>query len=875
MKTTDDGEWHDKAPNGMLGGNMEGIEQPEPVDFINPSYTINRYKSYIRENLANHIQASKLRKFMTDFETDERVLNLYDTLGLYDELKSMENQYLQLRYSLPFIPFLESMLNRTADYANSNTSKTADEIKVLRFMYTTISGKISNLRYFRQHVLIVDLLEYLQIVQKNIDKMRETDREVSINEQKKQYEDALMAKVKSALEVVEDDVIPALLEIFNGIMDKIPKLIEQVIKKKEKAEEELQELQNEIKWFKILSGFKVIAKFMEFFGTIGKVVGKAIQAGVAIVDAFRKPLQQLINGVIFLINRLIEFLREKFQTYLVQLKFIYEQIEHIPSKAYDNCREFVLKSIEKIEALLESDSIIDYITNLIEVVRTEVRRLLELAEGQMLLESHEYSGESKKKSTAAKDANDIFDTTTAAFEAVKERNDQLAEYAKQERELEAEVEKWKKRLDDIANKLIPTFVALQQTLINMIKSIDQQTQFDLDISGWKVQSAVGDIKLLFHQMTEGTILRDEMNRQVEKIGETFGVLIKIYDRIQAYMEQAKFAGYIADISSPNSVDIKDKKLKEYVLQLKLLLQTNIVMDQYEIAVHSFKQHQFPFAHIHLATFDLPTGLEANDTKTIVGRTVDEISYLQEQTKFLEISIGKFDREIFGNIDFNSDDGSVAVPFYTFKSREYKKELRRLLGGEEIMIRADIRNAFDQNAVKFNEIGIQLKLVDGTSQSELIDVLENFGVRMTMVGHNHYRCGNKFYYLAVDDNCVIEYSIKRRADGKPMKFNEVYRKLSGKNFFLSPYALWKIKLVKIFDDFQLKNQSAQVTRSPFDQLKKYKGENLDLQIIGRGQYFRADGDFANEVCTDEIAKYYEPDNTITDISVETTKRAYLL
>lgn len=871
----DAGEWHDKAQDGKTGENMDGIEDPEQVHFINPSFTINRYKSYIRENLVNNIVESKLRKFMMDFETDERVLDLYDTLGLYDELKSMENQYLQLRYSLPFIPFHESLLNRTGDYANSNNSKTEDELKVLRFMYTAISGKISNLRNFRQHVLIVDLLEYLQIVQKNIDKMRETDREVSINEQKRQYEDALMAKVKSALEIVEGDVIPALLEIFNGIMDKIPKLIEEVIKKKEKAEQELQELQNEIKWFKVLSGFKVMAKFMEFFGSIGKIVSQAIQTGIAVVDAVRKPLQQLINGIIFLINRLLNFLREKFQTYLVQLKHVYEKIKDISSKAYDDARKYVLESIARIEKLLESDSIIDFITNLVEVVRAEVGRLLRLAEKQMLLESEKLSEGDKKKAKSAENANDIMDTTASAFEAMKERDDQLAEYAKQERELEAEVEKWKKRLEDISNKLIPTFVALQQTLIDMIKSIDQQTQFDLDVSGWKVQSAVGDIKLLFQQMTDGTTLRDEMNRQVEKIGETFGVLIKIYDRIQAYMEQAKFAGYIADISSPNSVDIKDKKLKEFVLQMKLLLQTNIAMDHYEIAVHSFKQHQFPFAHIHLATFDLPTGLEANDTKTIVARAVDEISYLQEQTKFLEISIGKFDREIFGNIDFNSDDGSVAVPFYTFKSREYKKEFRRLLRGEEIMIRADIRNAFDQNAVKFNEIGIKLKLIDGTSQSELNDVLENFGVRMTMVGHNHYRCGNKFYYLAVDDNCVIEYSIKRKANGKPMKFNEVYRKLSGKNFFLSPYALWKIKLVKIFDDFQLKNQSAQVTRNPFDQLKKYTDENLDLEIIGRGQYFRADGVFANEVCTDEIAKYYESDNTITDISVETTKRAYLL
>lgn len=893
------GRFHPNGLKGIEGENKEEIEEPEPAEFVDASYIINHYKSYVRENLPNNIQESKLRKFMKDFEMDKRILDLYDSLSLFDELKSMDDQYLKLRHDLDFMPFYELLLNRTRDYSNTH-NESPDHTKLLRFIHTAVSGKISNLRHFRQHVLIIDLLEYLELMQKYIARMQETEREINIDEQKKQYEKALMDKIDSALAIVESGVMPALVQNFNIIMQRIPQLLEKILKKKKEAEEALSELKSDIMWFKMISAIRICGKFAEFFGAAGKGVSLAIKIGISAGEITRKALKRLLNSLEQSKTALLDFLKEKFKMYLKQLKDIVIKIKWLGS-AYDETKKYVSECIERIRKTLKTHDVQDVIrVYVIEEMRKEVDRLLGKAleqfqqqcrlsdesKNKTFLDSNDKStptltitaverSATVKNATAAKNVNQILDITSKIFDDIKDTFDKLEEFAKKEKELEAEIAKWKQRLDDIIYTLIPTIIKMQETISKMVNSLQNNTQFELDIAGWKVQTAIGDIKLLFREMTEGTPFTDRFIRDAEKIEETFGILVKIYDRIQSYLEQAKFAAYIADINSPNSVDITNPEIRRLVLQMRLQLQTNIVMDQYDIAIHSFKQHLFPFAHIHLETFDLPTGLQSNDTKTIVRRAVEGISYLQDQTKFLAISIGKFDQEVFGNIDFNGDNNTIAAPFYTFKSRDYKNDFRRLLSGDEIMIKADIRNALNLNAVKFNEIGIHLKLIDSTIQSEFNAVLKEFGVRMAMVSHNYYRCGNNFYYLSVDDTCVIEYSFRRNQDGKPTKFNDVYRKLSGKNFFLSPYATWKIKLIDIFADFELKNQSVQSTSSAFDKLKKYKNENINLEILGRGQYFRAEGIYANEVCDEKVASYYELDKTIIDSNVVRTKRIYSL
>jgi hypothetical protein len=170
----------------------------------------------------------------------------------------------------------------------------------------------------------------------------------------------------------------------------------------------------------------------------------------------------------------------------------------------------------------------------------------------------------------------------------------------------------------------------------------------------------------------------------------------------------------------------------------------------------------------------------------------------------------------------------------------KNEIQKLLNGEEIMIRADVVSGVGKNAIKFNRIGIHLNSPNKNVQIELDEAIKEFHLIMKMIGDTFYRCDKRIYHLPTDGNIVIEQSMKRDSNGLPVKQNDVSKKISESNYFLSPYALWSI---------QLKNERNNVTLSQFE------NEMIDIKLVGRGQYLKNDPSVSRDVCNDHLDQYY--------------------
>lgn len=178
------------------------------------------------------------------------------------------------------------------------------------------------------------------------------------------------------------------------------------------------------------------------------------------------------------------------------------------------------------------------------------------------------------------------------------------------------------------------------------------------------------------------------------------------------------------------------------------------------------QNQFPFGTTLVSTFGkLPTFLMFNDTETLVNITSKHIDELKEKMRNSEISVGKFDLDVFKSIDFSSNSTNAASPFCIWKHNEIKNEVKKLLQGKNITLKADITKGLNQNAVKFKEISIRFKMINENEQQEFDKVLENFSLSVTMIGNNYYRCGTKFYYISHDEIIIIESSLKKDSNGK--------------------------------------------------------------------------------------------------------------
>lgn len=371
----------------------------------------------------------------------------------------------------------------------------------------------------------------------------------------------------------------------------------------------------------------------------------------------------------------------------------------------------------------------------------------------------------------------------------------------------------------------------------------------LNFIKWNLRETLRDLKVLFRQLPKEIPEKDGIARNFEKLEELIDYFIDTYSRISSNLEKLKLAEYFETIATSELPRIDNIDLSRAIQNLKQIIQTNLILDKYDLVMEAFKRHHFPLAHIHLKMYQLSLRLQLNDTATLIQTIIDKTDLLIEKLQFSGIS--KYDGEVFSDVDFGKSDASVVGPFYMWQNDEIKREIERLLNGEEITIEVDIEKGISQNAVKFNEIGIKLMAPNQEVQTKFETELDNFAITMTLVGNNRFRCGNKIYCIPMNDNIVIDFTFKTHENGDPSLSNDVYKKIRNNGYFLSPYGTWSIKLRNV----KANANSTQSVTDGFRKLKSFAAENLNVALIGRGQYFN-NGPLTSEVCSDELDKIYD-------------------
>lgn len=80
-----------------------------------------------------------------------------------------------------------------------------------------------------------------------------------------------------------------------------------------------------------------------------------------------------------------------------------------------------------------------------------------------------------------------------------------------------------------------------------------------------------------------------------------------------------------------------------------------------------------------------------------------------------------------------------------------------------------------------------------------------------------------------------------------------------DMFLSPYAIWKIELEPV---------------GSAESLRICRHKNIDLELIGRGQYFEDESSLTSQFCTEELDKYtHHLDKALSD-KVHSLKKSIL-
>ncbi|GIY18028.1 uncharacterized protein CEXT_427171 [Caerostris extrusa] len=172
-------------------------------------------------------------------------------------------------------------------------------------------------------------------------------------------------------------------------------------------------------------------------------------------------------------------------------------------------------------------------------------------------------------------------------------------------------------------------------------------------------------------------------------------------------------------------------------------------------------------------------------------------------------------------EFNSRYVSTE-PFFVWKNEEYGNLLAKLLSGQSVLLKADVKmSPANKDAIKFSLIELYFNSKNETTQSRINEILKGFDIIANHLGNSYYRYDNKIYLITSDSQSIF-YSIEKNTAGEPVRKNWVYQKLKNGDLMLSLYTLWEIKMI---------NSTSKIS---FRDLEVYKNK-IDLELSGFGSY----------------------------------------
>ncbi|XP_065208849.1 uncharacterized protein LOC135837485 [Planococcus citri] len=904
-----------EAPAGKSGANGRNSAQikfPKQTESIPKSDAINHYKTYIRENLNDSVQESYLRKFLDHLENNKHIHNnFYKTRGYLDDFKNLEGQYYRLidSGSTNVLPFYQSLLNRVETYTSNNINQpNFKDHKALHYLSMAILSRICNIEYDLDNYQVVDINGYFPLVEKHIEEYKKQLNEIQINTMKKQYENVINTQISKASNLIEQSITPEINKIRQQIDDQIPSLILDVQEQEKQAKtnkkvliQKQLELAKQLPLKAVLKMLNVASSCLGLLGAHGKLAASAVQL---LTNQAGKSLQEDENEA----TSLIESARKAND----RITTIYQQEQHLlgeilQSELIENASKQA--SAENDEKFNEISTEISSFTSLLHRsaiaektyngIKSIIKDKLSSYLNELEMKKAELPNDTKNNQTIEDIESKIMRTTVIQSEMKKTelpndtKNNQTIEDIESKikwttlvqstisvtevitdphPELQAskeivsalgdsvhlvqqQINVIKAYENDIKTIFIPRISNNQETLSETLQNSYNKSHAVLDYDTWKMQGFLKkfhvEMKTIVEISTDPSI-KNTLMRCIDELSGEMMVAFQIFDRIQDYKDRVKFAKYVADLNS-GLIMTDYGEFKQDIDDLELTIKSNLVLQEYEKALDTFKQYIFPFSNKYLNQFDISSFLRPTNLTDVISKAAKEVSVLRDMLTKKHTSVTSENDLVFQDLRYDITNIDQK-PFFTWKNETYKEEIRKLLQGQEITLKADITRGIIQNAVKFKEIGIRFKLANRTMQNHLDQEAANFLVKLTHSGDSHYRC-NQEYFIFKHNAITMQHSVNMGNNSHYHHMDRNSKLIQANEPLFSPYATWKIQL-----DKRSQGEEEQSTNSSiFDVFRQFFNQTIDLVLEGYGGHVS----YPAEVCNDDLEKYYTLDEIISE------------
>jgi hypothetical protein len=738
----------------------------------------------------------------------------------------------------------DALFKNIENSAENEINKNSSFVIVANYLSAAILSKKMNIEYGSNENFVIDTNNFLDQLVSDLSEFSALDRHLKIKEIQTTFNKTINKNQLEAEEFIKTEFELELKKInlkidieLNSLLQEAETLKKQLESNRDKYIENISKIQRNMFITSIFGALSATASMLGFLGPEGAVVGAAFNTGL---DFGKKMSLQPIENVPD-----------------IKIPYAVEML-----KKYQNLLEFDDEKKSK-ELLSHLMSIKDSDTKLQQCISESGKQLKNLITQKTpfpIVQKEFTDGiEKLKKKYNIVDSpklTQIKKTSMLILTGIKTTINEVGQLGSEKDTMEKKLKQTYDNIEKVADYRIFVDTSVRSYLENLIQfmqsvvaGLKDSSSVALEISRYNTQKILKEVKKKVNLFTKDFAANENIIYCIESLDELMTTTITIYDRIQGYNDQIRLGALITNINTVDVVSLKtgDVQLDVAIKKMDYILKSNIIKIQYNRATKAFQQLVFPFAPLFLTDIILSENQTYTDSvkeNNLLQSMIKNIKNLQSKLKINRSTIiAGYDDQIFRAIFDESN------PFFVWENNKQNTyAITDLLKGFETTMKADVLRG-ERNAVKFNDIKLNLKTSRKEDQQKLDAVLENFKIILTHMGNSRYRCNDNIFIIS-DKPQQIEYSFSEDRWGKPKHCNNVFDKIQRGDLLLSPYALWKFQIVKLYQ------------QSNFSSLSKFYG-NVKLELTGRGQYVKNN----STICYKDLKKFYQFDEVTSKTNLD--------
>lgn len=395
---------------------------------------------------------------------------------------------------------------------------------------------------------------------------------------------------------------------------------------------------------------------------------------------------------------------------------------------------------------------------------------------------------------------------------------------------------------------------MYKAIVPLLKAIQDGSVWNQHFVANAYIPFINGVDYMAEQMQHQPFIGNDLEQIFKNTRQAIELIVRIFKQTAFLGDRSTVIKITEEIRRPIRHENPETQHKMEILDE--IIVSNWILEICMEHHKAIKVAMFPFDQYKLKLCDLNGPLKRGElaSEYVQRNILSNIELIDAEERRRNNSFSTEKDDVHFGTDYAFDNTSF--PFYTWKHKDFKYEIRELLSGNDVFLHANVSTANiphpNCNALKFNIVFLNLRTPNETRQSELLKTFSKYKVHMEMMGDQYYQCDRKIFFIP---NKLTSLQFKYFAvDGVNGRINKLVRIPAQ----FSPYTRWRFRLLphhSLMSEWQ---------RFEDGRGNEFEDDEIDLELIGVGSFIQNVG-YGRGVCNGyEVNKNYQLVGTINEL-----------